>query len=90
MSLVNNISARKLSRRQVGGPAQPLRAGVGERKWVGGGTLWSMLPDLLQISPFLGVPSGSSVHTLYPVRCLRIFFVWRGRSGLDFPHLVWR
>jgi hypothetical protein len=37
MSLVNNISARKFSRRQVGGPAQPLRAGVGERKWVDGG-----------------------------------------------------
>jgi hypothetical protein len=37
MSLVNNISARKKSRRQIGGPAQPLRAGVGERKWVNGG-----------------------------------------------------
>jgi hypothetical protein len=37
MSLVNNISARKKSRRQIGGPAQPLREGVGERKWVGGG-----------------------------------------------------
>jgi hypothetical protein len=38
VSLVNNISARKFSRRQIGGPdAQPLQAGVGERKWVGGG-----------------------------------------------------
>jgi hypothetical protein len=37
MSFVNSISARKHSRRQIGGPAQPLRAGVGERKWVGGG-----------------------------------------------------
>jgi hypothetical protein len=37
MSLLNNISTRKFSRPQIGGPAQPLRAGVGERKWVGGG-----------------------------------------------------
>ena len=38
VSLVNNISARKFSRRQMGGPTQPLaRAGFGERKWVGGG-----------------------------------------------------
>jgi hypothetical protein len=37
MSLVNNISARKFSRRQICGPAQPLRAGVGEQNWVNGG-----------------------------------------------------
>jgi hypothetical protein len=37
MSLINNISARNFSRRQIRGPAQPLRAGVGERKWVNGG-----------------------------------------------------
>jgi hypothetical protein len=37
MSLVNDISARFFSRRQICGPAQLLRAGVGERKWVNGG-----------------------------------------------------
>jgi hypothetical protein len=39
MALVNNISARFFSRREVDGPAQHLRAGVGERKWVSGGMI---------------------------------------------------
>jgi hypothetical protein len=40
MALVNNICARKCSRREVGGPGQHLRAGVGERKaWVNGGMI---------------------------------------------------
>jgi hypothetical protein len=34
MTPVNNISARNFSSREIGGPAQHLRAGVGERKWV--------------------------------------------------------
>jgi hypothetical protein len=37
MSLVKNISTRKNSRHQIGGPAHPLRTGVRERKWVDGG-----------------------------------------------------
>jgi hypothetical protein len=41
MALANNISARKISSSEIGGPAQHqhLRAGVGERKWVNGGMI---------------------------------------------------
>jgi hypothetical protein len=39
MAHVNNISARNISRREVGGPAQHLRAGDGERKWANGGMI---------------------------------------------------
>jgi hypothetical protein len=39
MALVNNIPARKISSREICGPAQHLGAGVGERKWVGGGMI---------------------------------------------------
>jgi hypothetical protein len=59
MALVNNISARKFSRREIGGPAQDLRAGVGEPKWVNGGMILVSL-SLLLASECLEVTTGTT------------------------------
>ena len=58
MSLVNNISARKKSRRQIGGPPQPLRAGAWERKWGNGGMI-SYSRSLLSADECLVVITGT-------------------------------
>jgi hypothetical protein len=70
MSLINNIPARNFSRRQVGGPAQPLRAGVGERKWVNGGMV-SDSRSLLSAGECLVVSTvalcGAKLNSLTPL-----------------------
>jgi hypothetical protein len=58
------------SRRQVGGPAQPLRAGVGERKWVSGGMV-SDSRSLLSAGECLVVSTvalcGAKLNSLTPL-----------------------
>jgi hypothetical protein len=70
MSLLNSISARNFSSRQIGGPAQPLRAGVGERKWVNGGMV-SDSRSLLSAGECLVVSTvtmcGAKLNSLTPL-----------------------
>jgi hypothetical protein len=59
LALEDNISAREKNRAELGGPAQHLRAGVGERKWVNGGMI-SDSRSLLSAGGCLVVTTGTT------------------------------